>query len=188
MGVLEEQPVAASTSWIRAAVNTEAVPPDATALSFGVSLYSAGTLDVDDLSLGDLTLANESDPPPCGSECATPLRPPRRRAPQPTAPRAPSRSPIPRLKPWRLGPSSRGPLRQGPGRFGYTLAASNPGSATSGYSPMRGSRETAPTASTRWPQIRGQYPDGAVSPKPRPGRQHPPARQPARRRSTKSPR
>ena len=127
------QTVPASTTWTQASVVTEAVPRGATALSLGASLYSVGTLDVDDLSLGDATQANASDPPPCGSDaCDT------------TAPASSASSPaystsgafaVPRLggrQPGRLGLARVDLYVKGPDDFGYALAASSPGYATSG--------------------------------------------------------
>jgi peptidoglycan/xylan/chitin deacetylase (PgdA/CDA1 family) len=127
------QPVAASTSWTQATVNTDPVPPRATALSFGVSLFSAGTLYVDDLSLGDLTLASASDPPPCGSDvCDT--TPPSSSASSPASSTTGSFSVSYAAadEPSGSGLAHVDLYVKGPSDFGYTLVSSNPGYATSG--------------------------------------------------------
>jgi hypothetical protein len=69
------QPIAASTTWAQATTVTDTAPPGATALGMGVSLLSAGTLTADDLSLGDLTAADASNPPPCGSDTCDTIAP-----------------------------------------------------------------------------------------------------------------
>ena len=127
------QTVPASTTWTQASVVTEAVPPGATALSFGVSLFSVGTLYADDLSLGDATKANASDPPPCGSDVCD------------TTPPASSASSSAYSTSGSFAvsysaadnPGGSGLARvdlyvKGPDDFGYALVASNPGYATSG--------------------------------------------------------
>ncbi len=129
----KSQPVPASTTWTQASVITEALPPGATALSFGVSLYSTGTLTADDLSLGDATEASASDPPPCSSDvCDT------------TAPASSSSSPAYNTSGSVAvsysaadNPGGSGLARvdlyvKGPGDIGYTLASSSPGYSTSG--------------------------------------------------------
>jgi peptidoglycan/xylan/chitin deacetylase (PgdA/CDA1 family) len=129
----KSQPVPASTTWTQATVVTEALPPGATALSFGVSLYSAGTLTADDLSLGDATAASASDPPPCGADvCDT--TPPASSASSPaySTSQALSVSYAAADNPGGSGLVRVDLYVKGPGDLGYTLAASNPGYATSG--------------------------------------------------------
>jgi peptidoglycan/xylan/chitin deacetylase (PgdA/CDA1 family) len=58
-------PLPASMTWTQGSVTTAAVPTGATALGVGISLMSVGTLDADDLSLGELAAAGpESLTPP----------------------------------------------------------------------------------------------------------------------------
>jgi hypothetical protein len=129
----KSQPVPASTTWTQATVLTEALPPGATALGLGASLYSTGTLTTDDLSLGDATAASASDPPPCGSDvCDT--TPPASSASSPaySTSQTFSISYAAADNPGGSGLARVDLYVKGPGDPGYTLAASNPGYATSG--------------------------------------------------------
>ena len=112
---------------------TEAVPPGATALSFGVSLFSLGTLSADDLSLGDATAASASDPPPCGSDICDTTSP----ASSASSPASNTSASLAVSYSAADNPGGSGLARvdlyvKGPGDFGYTLAASSSGCATSG--------------------------------------------------------
>ncbi|MCW3058035.1 MAG: polysaccharide deacetylase, partial [Solirubrobacterales bacterium] len=129
----KSQPVPASTEWTQAVLLTEALPPGATALSFGVSLYSVGTLTADDLSLGDATAASASDPPPCGADVCDTVAP----SSSASSPAYNTSGSLAISYAAAENPGGSGLARvdlyaKGPGDLGYALVASNPGSATSG--------------------------------------------------------
>ncbi len=117
----KSDPLPASTTWTQADLTTEKMPAGATALSFGMSLYSTGTLDVDDLSLGDLTATAASTPPSSYT-----LSPAYSNTPSVpisyTAIKSPDGSELARVELYAKGPADTG----------YTKVATNTGTATSG--------------------------------------------------------